>query len=574
MKRKTLVSALAAVMTASVLLTACGQSSSTTTSSDNAKKTDLTKANVTVMKAEDTSKLPSVAKKRKDTMVIGMVAPDSGNLIPYLTSNSYNYYLTEMMFDCLGNLNDDGTPTPGIATWTTSSDGLTYTFKIKNGVKYSNGTEMTADDVKFTFMYLLDPSYKGKMFDPTTTYIKGWEDFNKGKTKDLEGIQVIDKNTVKITLEQKNATAIYTLAHTMILSKDYYGKNYKPGDVSSVDALQNSPMGSGAWILKSKKDGQEYGFDANENYWQGKPKIKHIIVKNVTDDTNIQELKTAGIDLTDPTCSEENVSELKDAGFINMRISPTWGYGIINLNTTNPMFSDVKVRQALTYGLDRTNIDKAVFGKYAQVINTPLPVVSWAYDTTGVTNYKYDPDKANKLLDEAGWKKGSDGIRTKDGKKFEIHFLQSTGNSVNDKFVPIAKENYKKLGINFVAEPMEFKQVLNKTMAGDFEMSFMGQSFSTADPDQASTFKTNGTQNYGKYSNKDVDALCDKELTTLDKNSRKQVFHDLYKKLADEMPVIPLYERNDMYAISSRITGIEPTPFKDYTNYFWKAEIK
>lgn len=577
MKRKKLVSALAAVMSASVLLTACGQTSSTASSSDSGKKTDLTKATTTVIKANDPSKLPASAKARKDTMVLGMVSPDSGNLIPYLSDNSYNYYLCEMMYSCLGSLNDDGTPVPGMASWTVSSDGLTYTFKIKDGVKYSNGTPVKADDVKFTFEYLLDPSYKGKMFDPTTTYIKGWEDFNAGKSKDLEGVKVVDDHTVKITLEQKNATAIYTVAQTLIMSKDYFGKNYKPGDVSSVDALQNSPMGSGAWVLKSKKDGQEYQFDANDSYWEGKPKTKHILVKNVTDDTVIQELKTGGIDVGDSSavpCSEENVSELSDAGFINLRINPTWGYGQLVLNTKNPMFSDVKVRQALTYGLDRANVNKSVYGKYAQVINEPLPAVSWGYDATGITNYKYDPAKANKLLDEAGWKKGADGIRTKDGKKFQIHFLQSTGNSVNDKLVPIAKEDFKKIGIDFVAEPMEFKQVLNKTRSHDFEMSFMGAALTTADPDQASTFRTNGTGNYGQYSNATADSLIKQELTELDKNKRKAIFKKLYKQLSDDMPVIPVYERNDMYAISSRITGIEPTTFKDFTYYLWKAEIK
>lgn len=577
MKRKKLVSALAAVMSASVLLTACGQTSSTTSSSDSGKKTDLTKATSTVIKAKDTSKLPASAKARKDTMVIGMQSPDPGNLIPYLSDSSYNWYLCEMLYSSLGSIADDGTPVPGMASWTVSSDGLTYTFKIKDGAKYSNGTPVKADDVKFTFEYLLDPSYKGKLFDPTTTYIKGWEAFNKGTSKDLEGVKVVDDHTVKVTLEQKNATAIYTLASTLIMSKDYFGKSYTPGNDASVDALQNAPMGSGAWNLKSKKDGQEYQFDASDNYWDGTPKIKHILIKSVTDDTAIQEIKTGGVDMLEASsanCSEENVSELTDAGFINMIINPTWGYGQLFLNNKNPMFSDAKVRQALAYGIDRANIDKAAYGKYAQVINEPLPVVSWAYDADGVTNYKYDPDKANKLLDEAGWKKGSDGIRTKNGKKFQIHFLQSTGNNVADKFVAGAKENLKKIGIDFVAEPMEFKQVLAKTTSHDFEMSFMGAGFNTADPDQSANFKTNGIGNYQQYSNKTVDDLCNQELKELDKTKRKAIFKKLYKQLSDDMPIIPLYERNDLYPVSCKITGITPTTFKDFTYYLPKAEIK
>lgn len=580
MKRKKIVSALASVMCASVLLTACGQTSSTSGSSgsgDGEKKADLTTAKTTVIKASDPSKVPSQAKARKDTLIIGMGKPNPGMYLPYLSDSSYNDYICKMVFNSLGTIADDGTPQPGMASWTVSSDGLTYTFKIKDGVKYSNGTPVKAEDVKFTFEYLLDPSCKSKLFDPTTTYIKGAEDFHAGKSTELPGIETPDDKTVKVTLSQPNATAIYTLASTYIMSKDYYGKSYKPGDASSVEALQSTPIGSGAWTLKKVKEGQEWDLDANDSYWAGAPKIKHLVVKYVSDETALQELKSGGVDMIEAsatTCSDENVSEIKDAGFVNAYINPTWGFGQIILNTKKPMFSDPKVRQALTYGLDRVNIDKAAFGKYAQYINIPLPVVSWAYSKDGITDYKYDPEKANKLLDEAGWKKGSDGIRTKDGVKFQINFLQSTGVSTAEKICSVAKENYKKIGIDFEIQPMDFTQIITKCGNHDFDATFMGAAFSTADPDNSAAYRTNGTGNYGQYSSKTVDDLLNQELKETDKNKRKEIFKKLNKELNNDMPIIPVYERNDMYPVSSRITGITPTSFKDFTFYLPKAEIK
>lgn len=577
MKRKKLVSALAAVMTASVLLTACGQSGSTTSSSDDEKSASLSTAKTTVIKATDMSKLPAQAKARKDTLIIGMGKPNPGMYLPYLSDSSYNDYINKMVFCSLGTISDDGTPEPGMASWTVSPDGLTYTFKIKDGAKYSNGTPVTADDVKFTFEYLLDPSCKTRLFDPTSTYIKGAEDFHAGKSTDLPGIQVVNDKTVKITLSQPNATAIYTLASTYIMSKDYYGKNYKPGDASSVEALQNAPMGSGAWILKKVKEGQEWDFDANPNYWGGKPKIKHIIIKYVTDETALQELKSGGVDMVEAsstTCSDENVSEIKDSGFVNSYINPTWGFGQLVLNDKKPMFSDVRVRQALTYGLDRADIDKAAFGKYAQPINIPLPIVSWAYSTDGITNYKYDVAKANKLLDEAGWKKGADGIRTKDGVRFQINFLESTGVSTAETIASVAKENYKKLGIDLEIQPMDFTQIITKCGNHDFDMAFMGASFNTADPDQSSSYETNGIGNYGQYSSATVDDLLRQELKQTDKSKRKVIFEKLDKQLNNDMPVIPVYERNDLYPISGRVKGITPTSFKDFTYYLPTAELK
>lgn len=572
MKRRKLTLAVAAIVSTSVVLSACG-STKDTTKSTTEKKNDLSKAALTYIKAEDTSKDPATAKSRKDTMIIGMEAPDPGNLIPYLSNSSYNNYLCEMLYSSLGTIDDTGKPIEGMAKWDVSSDGLTYTFHINDKAKFSDGSQVTADDVLFTFEYLLDGSYKGQLFDPTMTHIKGWEDYNKGKSSTVAGIQVVDSKTVKFTLDEKNATAIYTLAGTMIMPKSHFGKNYKQGNDAAVDALQNDPLGSGAWVLKNKKDQQEYDFTANENYWDGAPKIKNLIVKVTTDDTQIQELKTGGTDFDMPTVTEENVDQIKEAGFLDQDITPTWGYGQLMMNEKNPMFSDKKVRQAIAYALDRQNIVKTVYGKYASVIDQPLPMVSWGYNSD-VKKYNYDINKAAKLLDEAGWKKGSDGIRAKDGKRFEIHYLQSTPNSVNDTLIPIAKDAFKKLGIIFNPEPMQFASMNQKVAAKDYEMAFEGAALSAADPDQGASFKTNGTQNYENYSNPEVDKLYDQGLAELDQSKRATIYKKIGSILNEDLPVIPVYERSDMNVINARITGMKPTTFKDFTYFLPKAEIK
>ncbi|MGA3513489.1 ABC transporter substrate-binding protein, partial [Lactiplantibacillus plantarum] len=126
------------------------------------------------------------------------------------------------------------------------------------------------------------------------------------------------------------------------------------------------------------------------------------------------------------------------------------------------------VRQALMYGLNREEVVYAYSQGYAEVIDVPQSKLSWGYpDESKLTKYSYDPEKAKQLLDEAGWKLESDGYRYKDGQKFTIQFSASTPNEVNDALIPIAVENYKELGIEFIAEQLEFNAVIDKRNKGE-----------------------------------------------------------------------------------------------------------
>lgn len=573
MKKRQLVSALAAVMATSVVLTACGSSTSGTASdSSSQKKEDLSKNVVQTLKATNPGQNPDVAKQRKDSMVIGVEAWDDGAWIPYSSDSSYNLYVWETTFDTLLDADDQGQPKEGLASYDISKDGLTYTFKIKSGVKFSDGTDLTADDVAFSIMYYSDHSYKGYT-DYSTPGIVGWDDFNSGKAQTISGMKVVDKNTITFKLEKPNASAIYALGGTLVMPKEYYGKNYKVGDVSGVDALKTQPaVGSGEYVMKTIKPGQELDLVANPNYRKGAPKIKNLIFKVTTEDNRIQMLKSGETDLDEPTVTSENVDQLTSAGFVNQQIFPFNGYGHIVLNFDKPLFKDQKVRQALVYGLDRKDIVTAVYGKYATVLNEPQSKAAASYNPD-VNSYAFDTAKANKLLDEAGWKKGSDGIRQKDGVKFEIHYLASSPNPVNDKLIPIAKKNYAALGIKFSPESMDFPTIKTKMHNGQFDMVFLGAGL-VADPDQTITYKTGAAQNNGHYSNSEVDKLLKSSLTEMDKNKRNDNYKKLWKTLSDDVAEIYVYQRSDEWAINSRIQGISTTPYKDFTVDLWKAEIK
>lgn len=513
-----------------------------------------------VIEATDPSKNPGTATDRKDTIIVGVDAPD-GVFNPIYMESAYDQYVTYSMFNDLIQVAKDGSYAPWAATsWDVSPDNLVYTFHLDPNAKFSDGTPVTADDVAFTQTVINDKSYDGPI-DATLSYLKGADAYREGKATSIEGIKVVDANTIEFTTTQVSPKAITVLGGP-VLSKAYYGKDYKQGNLEYMKDLHQKPLGNGPYALEKYVAGQEVDLKINESYGGKKPSIAKLIYKVTTEETRMQMLQSGEIDMDMVTVNQDNVDELKSYGFLNLNIFPTNGYGYITFNHKHEQFKDAKVRQALAYGLNRKDIVDAVYQGYADVINVPQSKVSWAY-AEGANSYDFDLEKAKALLDEAGWKVGADGIREKDGKKFTINFVASSPNAVNDAIIPIAKENYKELGIDFLPDQMEFNKVLEKRKAGDFDMLFMAWGL-TPDPDSTNIFGTKGTQNEVGYSNTKVDELLAKGLTEVDPEKRKPVYQELYKVINEDLPYIFMYQRRDMWAINSRIQGFDISPYKDF----------
>lgn len=565
MKRNSLLM-ISVGLASALILTSCGGK----TPKPNQPTTGLESHLTTIIKADSPNKMPQISKDRKDTLIVGIEAPE-GVFNPLYGESAYDFYITESMFDGLFDIDEEGNPTKGIAkSWEISKDGLIYTFHMRDDVKFSDGSKLTAEDVAFTYKVVCDSSYTG-VVDISSIGIKGWEDYNKGKSKEVSGINVKDPYTIEITLEKPNASALYSLG-IGILSKNYYGKDYKQGNTSNIEALLQAPMGCGQYKFVRYKAGEEVDLVSNTSYYKGAPKIENLIYKTTSEETKISQLKTGEIDMDMVTVNEENVEQIKSAGFLGIQMFPTNGYGYMGMNLKDDIFKDVKVRQALAIGLNRKAIVKAVYGQYADVCNEPQSKVSWTY-AKDVNLYEYDVEKAKALLEEAGWKKGSDGIREKDGKKLVIHFSATTENPVIEALIPIAIDDYKELGIDFIAEMKDFNTIRADIKIGKYQMYFMASALN-ADPDCSTVFNSKGPQNDNFYSSAKVDELLSKGLMENDKEKRRNIYQDLYKEINKDLPYIFMYQRRDMWVVSSKMSNINITPYKDFTFSLYKVEFK
>ncbi|WP_010271569.1 ABC transporter substrate-binding protein [Paenibacillus senegalensis] len=504
--------------------------------------------------AIDLSKIPDRASQRTDTIIVSLVNP-SGAFTPYFTQVGYDGNVNSVLYTPLVRLDPNGLPIPGLAErWEISDDELTYTFFLRDGLKYSDGSPMTTADVEFTWTLLHDPAYDG-INNVVETRIKGGQAYKEGKADSIEGIQVINERTISVTLEETNATAL-TVLGGQILSKEYYGKDYEFGNLDYIKNLHATPITNGPYKLERFIPGQEVRFVANEHYIFGKPKTEYFIYKTTEGDT-WQFIETGEVDYGSFSATADNIEKLKGLGFLDLIPSTASNYGYNQFNLEREHLQDKRVRQALTYGLDRQLIYVDSRQGAGSIANIPSSPILWSYTEEDINPYPYDPEKAKQLLDEAGWTVGADGIREKDGKKLQINYLGSKSANT-DIFIAIATENYREIGVDFIPEQFpDFNTLSAKVSSGDYDMA----SFSTtiiSDPSQG-VFRFIKGETKG-YDNPRIDELYVQSLATSDVEERKKIYHEMFKILNDELPVMFTSYTKSVIAINGRIDGFELNP--------------
>ncbi|MGH0589460.1 ABC transporter substrate-binding protein [Bacillus mycoides] len=548
--RKVFKGLLFTFLSTSVLLAGCAQEETSTN-----EATKMPKVKDEFIKASDKAKSPAKAKERKDTFVVGMPSP-GGIFLPHFMENGWDGNITQAIFAPLVGLDKEGKPIPILAKkWDISEDQLTYTFHLKDDLKFSDSSPLTADDVAFTLTLLHDPTYSGAT-DISQTAIKGGQAYKEGKATSIEGIQVIDPKTITITTEKVNAQTL-SLIGGEVISKAYYGKEYKQGNLEYLKELYGKPMGAGAYKLDKYIPGQEVRFVANENYFEGKPKIEHFIYKITKGDTKLQQFQAGEVDYDGFTTNAETIEQLKELGFANVNVYTGSSYGYIKMNYKKSYFKDKRVRQAFIYGLERQKVIDTYFQGYASLVNVPITPVSWAYTEEGINKYEYNLEKAKKLLDEAGWKAGSDGIREKDGQKLKVSYFASFASKINDVMIPVMKEDYKKIGVDFNPEYMDFNTMISKVIKGDYDLAMVSTPMIDDPSGTIEEFVSTSKRNYDGYHNPKVDELAKQALETLDIEKRKEIYKKLYQELSEDPPVIFLNNSKVVSAHNARIQGLQ-----------------
>ncbi len=511
--------------------------------------------------ATDISQIPASAKLRKDTVVAGISEPQ-GIFNPYFFVNGWDENVTNVIFSRLIDWDSQGKLVPGLAeSWSVSDDHKVYTIKLRPNLTFSDGSPLTAEDVAFTLTVLHDPKYDGDT-DITLANIAGGADYKAGKADSVSGLKVIDPLTLQVTTTQPGATTLAKIGGP-VLSKAWYGKNYQRGNLDYLRTLNGKPLGNGPYVYDKYIPGQEIRFHANTRFYRGTPPVARFIYRVTNPSTNFQLFQTGETDYDAFTSRPDDIEQLRMLGFANINLYGSSDYSKVEFNLHRPALQDAKVRQALIYGLDRQKLIDVVYQGYGKVAIEPIAPISWAWNANGVNPYQYNPARANQLLDEAGWKKGPDGIRVKAGKRLELTLLVSK-KVLNDALIPIAKENWQQIGVLLKPQVVDFNALMSQRKAGNYDLA----SFSTStlnDPhDGVWDFYSKEATESG-YNNPQVDALINQGNTELDPEKRKPIYNRLYQVLAEDPPAILLAYRQILSASSARVTGFKPDIYNGLT---------
>jgi peptide/nickel transport system substrate-binding protein len=471
-----------------------------------------------------------------------------------------------------------GEMTPNLAEkWDFSADGKTLTFQLRDGLKLSDGSPLTGDDFKFTVMATLRS--KKTNHKNNVDQIVGAKEYIDGSASDLSGIKVDGKN-ITVSLVNSFCPALSQIGQLNIIPKSVFGKYLDPNDASKNldDAPENNAprLSTGAFVFKEWVPNDHITLVRNDNYWQ-KANIDEWVNKVYPNqDALTAALKVGEVDMAQ--FEPKDLQDLQGQSSLQVFKYLNLGYTYIGWNQKRggkEFLQDKAVRQALTYGLNvQQVVDKVLFGEGVKMV-AHTPPVSWVYDPTGMNQFDYDPAKAEQLLQQDGWAKGSDGIYAKNGQKLEFSIITNAGNVVRETFIQVAAEQYKQIGVNVEPKTESFEALVDRLnqskdpMYGeqgghDFDAIVIGWSLGT-DPDMFSIWHSSQTgpaqNNAIQYKNPELDKALEASRTQCGQADRKAAFKSANQILNEEQPYNFGFAQNVLLGVSKKVQGINPGPY-------------
>lgn len=520
--------------------------------------------------------------KHKDTIVYGISTSPSGVFNPLLADSKYDDAVDSVVYSSLLKLDKNQNVEPDLAeSYKVSDDNLKITFKLKKDLKWSDGQKLTAKDVEFTLKSLAHKDYQGANYNFVKSIV-GAEDYNAGKSKEIQGVKVVDESTIELTFVKAYSPALINIGTTGIIPEHIW-KDVEPAKWKTATDKLKKPVGSGPFKLESFTEGSEVKFVKNDNYYAGKPKTEKLVYKVVNDDTVGAELKNGGVDIADVSnLKDADRKELEKNKFVMKKYSNNL-FQYMGTNLRNKTLQDKNIREAFIYALDRKSmVDKLLEGN-GTLVNTPMLSSSWAYPKAEkLEKYDFNVQKAKELLEKSGYKDtNNDGYVDKDGKNLEFTLDVPTGNKLREQTAQIIQENLKQAGVKINLNTMEFKALMQKVVANhDFELYMMGNNL-PADPDLTSYWSSQAVSdvkgkegwNISGLKSAEVDKFLEEGIGTFDIEKRKAAYEKFGVYMNKELPWIYLYEQNIVKAFNPKLKGFEPSTLRDFSDAAnWQIE--
>ena len=469
----------------------------------------------------------------------------------YAESNLVN----RVIFSGLTKPGKDQAPAPSLATeWSASEDGLVWTFKLQEGVKWHDGKPFTAEDVAFTFNEIVLNKSMGS--NGASNY------------KAVEKVEVKDELTVEFHLKNPwAALPAYLGFNSEILPKHMF-KGKDPWTNTSFN--KEKPVGTGPFKVGTYISGQSVELVPNEDFFGGKPHLDKLVYKILAEkNTHVAQALSNELDIF-VLEDKASIKRIEQSNNLKVMPSDATKYFWISLNQENEMFTDVKVRQAFMHAIDRQAIIDSVLKGYGKIADASVTPNLSKYYTDKVTRYEFDPEKAKKLFEEAGWKDtDGDGILDKDGKPFKFDFEVGIQGDL-EPIAQMVQQYLKDVGLDVKLSTLEWNAMIQKNIIErDFDMILNWWAY-PSDPD---VFAQYHSSNAGKGNNipgvKDpkLDELLVKGQETSDPDERAEVYNEMQQYMSDTLPYLYLWYPQEIQVRNNRLKGVPDMYFGGALHY-------
>ena len=500
-------------------------------------------------------------------VIVFNISQDPHSLDPILARSDDERQIAHLAFDMLLDVDARGQQTPALATEIPSvanggisRDGLTITYRLRRGVRWHDGAPFTSQDVWFTWRAILDPRNNVQS-------TRGYDE--------IAAIDTPDPHTAIVRLKRPWAPAVETLftygSAPMPIVPAHLLEHRGPLNQS---AFNERPVGTGPYRLVRWARGQELDYAVNGAYFRGRPRTPRVTVQ-VVPDTNTDLAMLRGGQLDWSLLSPAQRLSLTRAERLKFVYAPFAGFGALAFNCRDgAFFADVRARRLVASAIDRIKLSAGVTHGQYPITDTDQPHFSWAYDSA-VRLPRYDPGNADRELDRMGWARGSNGMRSRNGRQLQLILAVFPESDTAMRTAVYVQEMLRLRGIDVAIKRVSLAQFYlpaaegGLLMSGRFDIAYFAWR-SGEDPDDSDLVACGAPANYAGYCSAKVDALERAAMLGINRASRAVLYAAIQRMLADDLPYYYLYAPRYSYAARTGLRGLAPTPFSaTWNSYEW-----
>ena len=459
-------------------------------------------------------------------------------LDPRHSTDANSVRIGNLIYSSLLRADEHSRLRPELAASWRRLDERNYEFTLRQGVRFHNGQPFTGSDVKYTFESILDPANRSP---------------KRGLLKQLAAIEQTGAHHLRFQLNAPHAPFV-----------EHFTLGIVP---AGSPANGKPPPGSGPFMLEAVDSGEKVTLKANANYWDGKPPLAGVVFKIVPDAmVRALEFKKHEIDFIQNDLEPDMLPWLKKNTGADIGVHQGTTFQYIGINLTHPILKQLRVRQALALAIDRDAIIRHLLKGTGDAASGLLAPINWAYDDS-VRQWPHDPQKAKRLLDEAGYADpDGDGPRP----RFRLSF-KTTNIDLRRRIAEALKEQLEKIGIELEIRSYEWGTFYSDVKKGNFHLYSLAW-VGVMDPDiqyqifHSASVPPNG-DNRGRYSNPEVDRLLEQGRISADESERKRIYGQAQKLLAEDLPYVPLWWWKNVVVKQPSVTGFVPYPDGDLISF-------